>query len=117
MNDSFACGQDRMLEYPEFQHPIVLQLGGSSPEKLSKAAQLAKTYGYDEINLKCAFFPPPCYKFWSLSLCVLESSEAVFPNFQLSLRFLKLFCVGNYMGKEFFQLFFFMRNVCSLLES
>jgi hypothetical protein len=81
MNDSFACGQDRMLEYPEFQHPIVLQLGGSSPEKLSKAAQLAKTYGYDEINLKCAFFPPPCYKFWSLSLCVLESSEAVFPIF------------------------------------
>jgi tRNA-dihydrouridine synthase A len=42
-----------MLEYPEFQHPIVLQLGGSSPEKLSKAAQLAKTYGYDEINLNC----------------------------------------------------------------
>ncbi|CAK9189356.1 unnamed protein product [Sphagnum troendelagicum] len=44
---------DRMLEYPEFQHPIVLQLGGSSPEKLSKAAQLAKRYGYDEINLNC----------------------------------------------------------------
>jgi tRNA-dihydrouridine synthase A len=77
MNDSFACGQDRMLEYPEFQHPIVLQLGGSSPEKLSKAAQLAKTYGYDEINLKCAFLPPPCYEFWSSSLCLLESSEVV----------------------------------------
>ena len=46
--------QDRILKFSEAQHPIVLQLGGSSPEKLLKAAKLASVYGYDEINLKYA---------------------------------------------------------------
>lgn len=44
---------DKFLKFPEAQHPIVLQLGGSNPEKLLKAAQLASTYEYDEINLNC----------------------------------------------------------------
>lgn len=44
--------QDKFLKFPETQHPIVLQLGGSNPEKLLKASQLASSYEYDEINLK-----------------------------------------------------------------
>jgi len=44
--------QDKFLKFPEAQHPIVLQLGGSNPEKLLKASQLASSYEYDEINLK-----------------------------------------------------------------
>lgn len=106
-----------MLEYPEFQHPIVLQLGGSSPEKLSKAAQLAKTYGYDEINLKCAFFPPPCYEFWSLSLCLLESSEAVFPIFNYLWDSSNSYVLATTWERNFVIYFSFMRNVYSLLES
>lgn len=50
------CGlgrpQDRFLEFSACQHPIVLQLGGSDPNSLAKAALLADVYGYDEINLK-----------------------------------------------------------------
>jgi tRNA-dihydrouridine synthase A len=34
------------------QHPIVLQIGGSNLENLSKATALANAYSYDEINLK-----------------------------------------------------------------
>ncbi|KAL2608707.1 hypothetical protein R1flu_027280 [Riccia fluitans] len=44
---------DRFLEYPEIQHPIALQIGGSNVVNLAKAAELANAYGYDEINLNC----------------------------------------------------------------
>lgn len=43
----------RFLWFPEEQHPIVLQLGGSDPDRLAAAAELALPYGYDEINLNC----------------------------------------------------------------
>ncbi|KAG6545104.1 hypothetical protein Mapa_013428 [Marchantia paleacea] len=43
----------RFLDYPANQHPIALQIGGSNLVNLAKAAQLACTYGYDEINLNC----------------------------------------------------------------
>uniref|UniRef100_A9U5E7 Predicted protein n=1 Tax=Physcomitrium patens TaxID=3218 RepID=A9U5E7_PHYPA len=44
---------DKFLKFNEVQHPIVLQLGGSDPEKLLKASLLASVYEYDEINLNC----------------------------------------------------------------
>jgi tRNA-dihydrouridine synthase A len=44
--------QDRFLAFPEEQHPIVLQIGGSNLENLAKATELANDYSYDEINLK-----------------------------------------------------------------
>ncbi|MQM18187.1 hypothetical protein Taro_051176, partial [Colocasia esculenta] len=44
---------DRFLAFTPEQHPIVLQIGGSNLENLSKAAKLASTYCYDEINLNC----------------------------------------------------------------
>ncbi|RLM65065.1 tRNA-dihydrouridine(20/20a) synthase-like [Panicum miliaceum] len=42
---------DRFLAFPEDQHPIVLQIGGSNLENLAKATELANAYSYDEINL------------------------------------------------------------------
>ncbi|MEW5310772.1 MAG: hypothetical protein WDW38_002536 [Sanguina aurantia] len=44
---------DKHLWFPPEQHPIVLQLGGSDPDNLRKAAAIAKQYGYDEVNLNC----------------------------------------------------------------
>lgn len=44
---------DRFLAYYPEQNPIVLQIGGSNIDSLSKATQLAADYGYDEINLNC----------------------------------------------------------------
>lgn len=44
---------DRFLEFPEMQHPIVLQVGGSDVATLARATRLAHAYGYDEINLNC----------------------------------------------------------------
>ncbi|MBO9471917.1 tRNA dihydrouridine(20/20a) synthase DusA [Shimia sp. R10_1] len=46
-------GAVHLLDFSEEEHPIALQLGGSDPEELGKAAKLAQARGYDEINLNC----------------------------------------------------------------
>lgn len=43
--------RDRVLGFSEEEHPVGLQLGGSDPKKLAKAAKVDADYGYDEINL------------------------------------------------------------------
>ena len=54
MDSNIYCRnlQDRFLAFPEDQHPIVLQIGGSNLGNLAKATKLANAYSYDEINLK-----------------------------------------------------------------
>ena len=42
---------ERLLAFNEREHPVAVQLGGSDPEQLAKAAGLAAATGYDEINL------------------------------------------------------------------
>lgn len=41
----------RWLDYNEVEHPVALQLGGSSPTDLARCAMLAEQWGYDEVNL------------------------------------------------------------------
>jgi tRNA-dihydrouridine synthase A len=43
--------RQRLLGYPDVQHPLALQLGGSNAEDLAEASKIAADYGYDEINL------------------------------------------------------------------
>jgi tRNA-dihydrouridine synthase A len=45
--------RQRLLGYSPQEHPLVLQLGGSDPDKLAEAARIAEGYGYDEVNLNC----------------------------------------------------------------
>ena len=44
---------ERFLRYDESEHPVVLQLGGSDPSDLARAAEMGAKAGYDEINLNC----------------------------------------------------------------
>lgn len=43
----------RLLAFDPEEHPVALQLGGSEPEDLAKAARIGEQTGYDEINLNC----------------------------------------------------------------
>ncbi len=43
----------RLLAYDPEEHPVALQLGGSEPADLAKAARIGADMGYDEINLNC----------------------------------------------------------------
>ncbi|WP_284047375.1 tRNA dihydrouridine(20/20a) synthase DusA [Guyparkeria hydrothermalis] len=42
---------ERHLRFDPAEHPVALQLGGSDPEALAKAARIGAEWGYDEINL------------------------------------------------------------------
>ncbi len=50
-NGLFYQNKDKLLNFNSAEHPIALQLGGSNPEYLARAAKIAEDYGYDEINL------------------------------------------------------------------
>jgi tRNA-dihydrouridine synthase A len=41
----------RLLAFDASEHPVALQLGGSSPADLALAAKIGEDFGYDEINL------------------------------------------------------------------
>src|SRR5258706_15101647 len=41
----------RLLGFDASEHPVALQLGGSSPLDLATAAKIGEEFGYDEINL------------------------------------------------------------------
>ena len=43
--------RDGFLRYHAEEHPIVLQLGGSSPDDLAECSMMAEDVGYDEVNL------------------------------------------------------------------
>ena len=43
--------QWRLLEFHPAEHPVALQLGGSDPQQLARAARMGAEQGYDEINL------------------------------------------------------------------
>lgn len=43
--------RDRFLRYDRCEHPLALQLGGSTPSELAECARMAGDYGFDEINL------------------------------------------------------------------
>ena len=45
--------RDGFLRFHPDEHPIAVQLGGSTPELLARAARMAEDAGYDEINLNC----------------------------------------------------------------
>jgi tRNA-dihydrouridine synthase A len=42
---------ERLIGFDAEQHPLALQLGGSDPDKLARAAATGAEWGYDEINL------------------------------------------------------------------
>lgn len=43
--------RERLLGFDPAEHPLALQIGGSDPDKLARAAAIGAAFGYDEINL------------------------------------------------------------------
>ena len=43
----------RFLDFDERESPVALQLGGSEPEALARAVEIAEAWAYAEINLNC----------------------------------------------------------------
>lgn len=68
--------RDYLLEYNDDEHPLALQLGGSDPEKLAKAAKIAIEYGYDEINLNVGC-PSDRVQSGTFGACLMRDPELV----------------------------------------
>ena len=43
--------RERLLGFSREEHPVAVQLGGSDPRELARAARISAAFGYDEINL------------------------------------------------------------------
>jgi tRNA-dihydrouridine synthase A len=45
--------RERLLGFDAAEQPVALQLGGSEPDELARAAMIGADFGYSEINLNC----------------------------------------------------------------
>ncbi len=70
-HDAVLHSHHFLLPFSPEEHPIVLQLGGSDPEKLAEAAKLGEKYGYDGINLNVGC-PSPRVQKGSFGACLMK---------------------------------------------
>ena len=43
--------RNKLLQFSEFEKPVILQIGGSDPNDLKECAKIAEDFGYDGVNL------------------------------------------------------------------
>jgi len=67
---------DRHLRYDDHEHPIILQLGGSDPEKLAQAIEISEPYHYDGYNLNCGC-PSDRVQNGAFGACLMNEPEVV----------------------------------------
>lgn len=75
-HDAVIHNHLNLLPFNVEEHPIVLQLGGSDPEKLAEAAVIGERYGYDEINLNVGC-PSPRVQKGAFGACLMKEPELV----------------------------------------
>ncbi len=68
--------RDYLLGFDPAEHPIALQLGGSDPDDLARAARIGADYGYDEINLNVGC-PSERVQKGSFGACLMKEPELV----------------------------------------
>ncbi len=68
--------QDKLLSFHPDELPLVVQLGGSCPDKLSKAAKICMNYGYSGINLNVGC-PSDRVKSGNFGACLMKDSHLV----------------------------------------
>ena len=66
----------RHLDFDPDEHPLALQLGGSDPAMLARAAKLGEEWGYDEINLNCGC-PSERVQTGSFGACLMSEPDLV----------------------------------------
>jgi len=66
----------RHLRFNDEEHPVALQLGGSEPADLARAAKLAESFGYDEVNLNCGC-PSERVQKGSFGACLMAEAPLV----------------------------------------
>ena len=65
-----------ILRFNAEEHPLVLQLGGSDPYEMARAAKIAETAGYDEININVGC-PSDRVQSGAFGACLMAMPELV----------------------------------------
>jgi tRNA-dihydrouridine synthase A len=68
--------RERLLGFDAIEHPVALQLGGSDPGELARAARIGAEFGYDEINLNVGC-PSDRVKDGRFGACLMAEPELV----------------------------------------
>ena len=68
--------KQHLLNFNPEEHPVALQLGGSEPDELAKAAKIGEQWGYDEINLNCGC-PSDRVQSGRFGVCLMDDAEHV----------------------------------------
>jgi tRNA-dihydrouridine synthase A len=66
----------RLLRFDPSEHPVALQLGGSDPDELTRAAVLGARSGFDEVNLNVGC-PSPRVKQGRFGACLMREPRLV----------------------------------------
>jgi len=66
----------RLLSYDASEHPLALQLGGSSPADLRTCARVGEDYGYDEININVGC-PSPRVSAGRFGACLMAEPQLI----------------------------------------
>ncbi|MEM9602490.1 MAG: tRNA dihydrouridine(20/20a) synthase DusA [Pseudomonadota bacterium] len=66
----------RHLDYNAQEHPVVLQVGGSEPDDMAYAAELAERWGYAAVNINCGC-PSPRVQRGAFGACLMQTPETV----------------------------------------
>lgn len=68
--------RERLLGFDACEHPVAVQLGGSSPQDLATSARVCADYGYDEINLNVGC-PSDRVQNGAFGACLMRTPELV----------------------------------------
>jgi tRNA-dihydrouridine synthase A len=67
---------ERLIGFDALEKPLVLQVGGETPQELAAAARLAADWGYDEVNLNVGC-PSPKASQGRFGACLMAHPERV----------------------------------------
>lgn len=68
--------RSRLLGFDPFEQPLAVQLGGSDPEALARAARVCADFGYAEINLNCGC-PSDRVQSGAFGACLMRAPDLV----------------------------------------
>ncbi len=66
----------RHLDFSEDEQPVVLQIGGSEPDEMAFAAELAQRWGYAAVNINCGC-PSPRVQRGAFGACLMQTPDTV----------------------------------------
>lgn len=68
--------KNRLLDFDDSEHSLVLQLGGSEPNEMALAAKIAQDWGYDGLNINVGC-PSDRVQSGSFGACLMQTPSVV----------------------------------------